>query len=165
VATLNVEQRAEASTPFAPSTNLSSQPVSDGFTLLEVIVAMTILALGFSALFAGMSQSARNVTKLENVQRREMFTRNLLSELDLIQQLRPGDASSGVFDDGTRWRFEIQPFVESIAQNPATLVRVELRLEWDTGSGIQRKTIETYRLVKTLTTSAPSLDEQLRVLQ
>jgi general secretion pathway protein I len=136
-----------------------------GFTLLEVIVAMTILGIGFSALFAGMSQSARNVTKLANVQRREMFTRSLISELDLVQQLKPGDASSGIFDDRTRWRLEIQPYIQPTSTSLASVVRVELRLEWDTGAGIQRKTIETYRMVKQAPLPVPSLDEQLRVLQ
>ena len=136
-----------------------------GFTLLEVIVAMTILGLGFSALFAGMWQSARNLSRLDKVQRREMFTRNLLAELDLVQQLTPGESSSGVFEDGTRWRLEIQPFVQPAPQSQASLIRVELRLNWEAATGIQRKTIETYRLVRMLDPTKPSLDQQLHALQ
>jgi prepilin-type N-terminal cleavage/methylation domain-containing protein len=109
---------------------------SSGFTLLEVIVAMTIVGIGFSALFAGMSQSARNISKLEKVERREMFTRNLLAELDLVQALRPGDAASGIFEDGTRWRLEVQPYVQATPQFQTSLVRVELRLEWDATAGL-----------------------------
>jgi prepilin-type N-terminal cleavage/methylation domain-containing protein len=138
---------------------------SAGFTLLEVIVALTLLGLGFSVLFAGMSQSARNITKLQNVERREMFVRNLLAELDLVQQLRPGDSSSGVFPDRTRWRLEVQPYVTPTAQNSAGVVRVELRLDWDARGGIQRKSIETYRLVQPAGTPAPSLENQLSALQ
>jgi prepilin-type N-terminal cleavage/methylation domain-containing protein len=136
-----------------------------GFTLLEVIVAMTILGLGFSALFAGMSQSAHNITKLEKVEKREMFTRNLLAELDLVQQLTPGATASGIFEDGTRWRVEVQPYVLSTAQNPASIVRIELRLEWDASAGLQSRTIETYRLVRPATPLALSLENQLRALQ
>lgn len=136
-----------------------------GFTLLEVIVAMTILGLGFSALFAGMSQSARNITRLDKVQRREMFTRNLLAELDLVQQLTPGESSSGVFEDGTRWRLEVQPFVLATPQNQTSLVRVELRLDWDGATGIQKKAIETYRLVRMSDPMKPSLDQQLHALR
>jgi hypothetical protein len=127
-------------------------------------VALTILGLGFSALFAGMSQSSHNIRKLEDVQQREMLTRNLLAKLDLVQQLRPGDTARGTFDEGTRWRIEIQPFVIPTSQNPAGLVRVEFRLEWDGSGGLQTKTIETYRLVKTTASTAPGLEEQLRVL-
>ena len=136
-----------------------------GFTLIEVIVAMTILGMGFAALFAGMSQSSRNIRKLESVQRREVWTRNLITELDLVQQLKPGDSSRGTFDDGTRWRVEILPFVLSTPQNPNSIVRIELGLEWDGAAGLQKKTIETYRLVKPTAQAIPSLEEQLRVLQ
>lgn len=136
-----------------------------GFTLLEVIVAMTILGLGFSALFAGMSQSARNITKLESVERREMFIRNLLAELDLVQQLSPGDACSGIFEDGTRWRLELQPYIQATPQTQTGIVRIELRLDWDVPAGIQRKTIETYRQVKAINPNVPPLEAQLRALQ
>jgi general secretion pathway protein I len=144
---------------------MSRVKAAAGFTLLEVIIAMTILGIGFAALFAGMSQSARNITKLEKVGRREMFTRNLLAHLDLVQQLRAGDASSGTFDDGTRWRLEIQPYVQATSQMQVSLVRVELRLEWDAPAGIQSKTIETYRLVTPVATAPASLDEQFLALQ
>jgi len=144
---------------------MSRARVAAGVTLLEVIIAMTILGLGFAALFARMSQSARNITKLEKVERREMFTRNLLAQLDLVQQLRPGDASSGTFDDGTRWRLEIQPYVPVTPQRPAGLVRAELRLEWDAAAGIQRRTIETYRLIRPGLPVVAGLEEQLRALQ
>jgi prepilin-type N-terminal cleavage/methylation domain-containing protein len=138
---------------------------SAGFTLIEVIVAMTILGIGFSAVFAGMSQSARNITKIEDVQRREMFTRNLLAELDLVQQLKPGDNASGIFKDGTRWRLEVQSYILPTDQLQAAVVRVELRLEWDAPAGLQRRTIETYRFVRPVNTPVPGLEEQLRALQ
>jgi prepilin-type N-terminal cleavage/methylation domain-containing protein len=135
-----------------------------GFTLLEVIVAMTILGLGFSAMFAGMSQSAHNITKLEQVEKREMLARNLLAELDLVQ-LTSGATASGIFEDGTRWRLEVQPYIQPATQVSASVVRIELRLEWDARAGLQTRTIETYRLVRPTTTLPPSLEDQLRVLQ
>src|SRR5437660_649183 len=98
---------------------------SRGFTLLEVIVAMTILGMGFAAVFAGMSQSSRNIARLEKVQRRGMFIRNLLASLDLVQQLKPGDTATGAFDEGTRWRVDVQPFVIASSQNGNSVVRVE----------------------------------------
>jgi general secretion pathway protein I len=140
-------------------------PEAAGFTLIEVIVAMTILAIGFSAVFAGMSQSAANIRKLEKVQRREMFTRNLLAQLDLVHALKLGDTATGSFDDGTRWRLEVQPFIPPSLQNANSVVRVELRMEWEGSAGPQNKTIETYRVVKPLPPDAPGLEGQLHVLQ
>ena len=135
-----------------------------GFVLLELIVAMTILGIGFSVFFASMSGSARNINRLERFQTREQSTRNLLAEMDLIQSLRPDDSASGTFADGTRWHLDVEPFVQSL-QNPNNLVRIALRLEWDGNSGIQTRTIETYRLPKNVTANARSLGDQLRELQ
>jgi prepilin-type N-terminal cleavage/methylation domain-containing protein len=135
-----------------------------GFVLLELIVAMTILGIGFSVFFASMSGSARNITRLERFQIREQSTRNLLAELDLIQSLRADDSASGTFGDGTRWHLDVEPFVQSL-QNPTSVVRIVLRLEWDGSSGIQTRTIETYRLARNITANARSLGDQLRELQ
>ena len=144
---------------------MKSAKAPAGFTLLEVVVAMTILGLGFSAIFAGMSQSARNITKLEKVERREMFTRNLLAKLDLLQQLRPGDTSNGIFQDGTRWRLEVQPYIQPTPEVLAGIVRIELRLEWDGTSSVLSRTIETYRLVRSMAPYAPGLEAQLHALE
>jgi len=134
----------------------------EGLVLLEVIVALTILAIGFSVLFVGISQSARNIDKLQRKQQREKSVRNLLSALDLVQQLKAGDAASGSFEDGTRWRMEVQPFIAVTTQIRRGVFRIELRLEWDGQSGVQRKTIETFRRMDTNPfTVARSLEQQL----
>jgi hypothetical protein len=135
-----------------------------GFVLLELIVAFTIMALGFSVLFAGMSQSARNIEKLERVQDRIMSARSLLTELDLVRQLKAGDVAQGNFPDGTRWRIEIHPYIAA-AGGSLGLLRVELRLEWDGVSGIRSRTIETYRLIRSSIPVVVSLQDQFREIQ
>jgi type II secretory pathway pseudopilin PulG len=138
----------------------------EGLILLELIVALTILGIGFAAAFAGISQSTRNIEKLQRVQQREAAVRNLFSELDLVRQLRAGDSTSGRFEDGTRWRIEILSFIPPTPQYTRSMVRITLRLEWDAKSGLQTKTIETYRLVETNLAPAPrSLEQQLAELQ
>lgn len=115
-----------------------------GFTLLEVMIALTIMALGFAAIFAGISQSAKNIDKLRRFQQREMLTRDLLDSLDLVE-LHATDVASGTFPDGTRWRMETKPFILPSSRDAGGLLRVELRLEWDAVSGVQKRTIETFR--------------------
>jgi prepilin-type N-terminal cleavage/methylation domain-containing protein len=134
-----------------------------GFVLLELIVALTILGIGFSIFFGSMSASARNISRLERFQNREQSTKNLLAELDLVESLRAGDSASGSFKDGTRWHLDVESFVQSL-QNPISVVRVVLRLEWDGNSGAQTRTIETYRLART-PTNPRSLRDELRELQ
>ena len=134
-----------------------------GFVLLEAIVAMTIVGIGFAVLFSGMSQSTRNIQKLETFQHRELLVRNLLSKLRLVQQLRPGDTVRGTLEDGTRWRFEVHPFVTS-PNSSANILRIELRLEWEGKSGVQTRTIETYRLNRNSFAETRTLENELHAL-
>lgn len=139
---------------------------NDGFILLELIVALTILGVGFSLVFAGMSESTRNIGRLERFQDRHFLIRNLLGKLELIQQFRAGDTARGTFEDGTRWRLEVRPFalLSTDAQNANGIVRIDLRLEWDGNSGIQNKTLETYRFVRGPLVVSRGLEDQLRAL-
>jgi prepilin-type N-terminal cleavage/methylation domain-containing protein len=133
------------------------------FILLEMIVALTILGIGFSVLFASMSGSARNINRLEKFQHREQFAQNLLEELDLVQTIRAGDTARGTFQDGTRWRIEVQPFVKRV-EDVDGIARIVLRLEWDGSSGTQSQSIETYRVTRNQT-AAHLLETELRDLE
>jgi len=134
-----------------------------GFILLELIVALTILGLGFSVLFASMSGSARNIDRLQKFQSREQAAENLLAELDLVRSIRFSDSAHGTFQDGTRWRIDIQPYVRRV-EDVDGLVRIVLHLEWDGKTGTQSQTIETYRRTRN-TTGPLTLDNELRDLQ
>src|SRR5262245_47387805 len=136
---------------------------SHGFVLLELIVALTIVGIGFSIFFSSMSGSARNIGRLERFQVREQSTKNLLAELDLVETIKAGDSASGTFQDGTRWHLDVESFVQSL-QNSLSVVRIVLRLEWDGNSGVQTRTIETYRLAKTAA-NPRRLGDELRELQ
>src|SRR5207237_7383047 len=123
--------------------------------------------IGFSAVFAGMSSSLRGIGRVENNQRRVEFARTKLSELDLVKKLRaPGDSATGEFDDGTRWRLESFPFIAPIEdgprRNPASVIRIDLTLEWLGRNGVQKRVIQTYRYLSGDTMPIPSLEEQLR---
>ena len=136
-----------------------------GFVLLELIVALTILGMGFSILFAGMSNSERNIEKLDKAQNRQAHVRNLFAKLDLIQQFSPGESAQGTFEDGTRWRIDVSPFASAPNATQSSVVRIELRLEWEGRSSIQRKAIETYRVVRNPSLAAPGLGDQLLAIE
>ena len=97
------------------------------------------------------------------------MARYKLAELDLIQRIRPNDSASGAFEDGTRWTLETVPFIapieEGARKNPASVIRVNLTLEWMGRQGVRRQVIRTYRYQPGETTPIPSLTEQLNDLQ
>jgi prepilin-type N-terminal cleavage/methylation domain-containing protein len=140
-----------------------------GFSLLEVLVAVTIIGIGFSLVFAGMSGSLRGLERAETNDRRVELARYKLAELDLIKRIAPNDSANGVFDDGTRWTLKTSPFIAPVEVGPqpnsASVVRIDLTLEWMGRNGMQKRVIQTYRYQPGSATVIPTLKEQLRDLQ
>lgn len=72
---------------------------SRGFTLLEAIVALAILAAGGMALFAALNTSMRSIERVDAASQRDTATLNALSR---IEQLNPmlepqGDEALGAW--------------------------------------------------------------------
>jgi prepilin-type N-terminal cleavage/methylation domain-containing protein len=140
-----------------------------GFSLLEVLVAVTIIGIGFSVVFAGMSGSVRGLERVQNNERRVELARYKLAELDLIKRIRPNDSVSGVFEEGTRWTLQTSPFIlpieEGPLRNPGSVIRVDLTMEWMGRNGMQKRTVQTYRYQTADSMPILSLEEQLRGLE
>jgi prepilin-type N-terminal cleavage/methylation domain-containing protein len=140
-----------------------------GFSLIEVLVALTIIGLGFSVIYSGMSGSLRNLDRAQATDHRVELAREKLTELDLLKAIRPGDSTSGVFADGTRWTVQTSPFIPPIKEgpnaNPASVIRMDFTVEWNGRNGLQKQTIQKYRYQVDNGNAIPSLEEQLRELQ
>jgi prepilin-type N-terminal cleavage/methylation domain-containing protein len=140
-----------------------------GFSLLEVLVAVTIIGIGFSVVFAAMSGSLRGLGRVEANDRRVELARTKLAELDLIKKIRPQDSATGMFPDGSRWTMQsslfIAPILEGPRANGGSVIRIVLTIEWPSRNGTQRQVIETYRFQQTDTTPIPTLEDQLHNLQ
>ncbi len=80
-----------------------------GFTLLEVLVAFTMLAVTFATVMQIIAGSARNTVKASQNTKIAMLTQSKLDELGLLEKLEEG-STSGYFDDNTSWQMEVIPF-------------------------------------------------------
>ena len=139
---------------------------SRGFSLLEVMVALTIVAMVFTVVFRGISVSLNTITRIEQSGRRLELARSKLAELDLCGPIRAGDHANGVFEDGTRWKVDTSGFVPPAENSPTTVVRVTLSLEWEGRTSPQHREITTYRFVPNPGNQPIlSLEDQLRELR
>lgn len=107
-----------------------------GFSLLEVIAAIAILAIAFAALMqvagSSMSLTANAGERTEAALR----ARSLLDGAFVMEPLKAGD-TSGTFDDRYRWHLVVspwQPADQPAADNGPRLFRLDLTVSWGTRS-------------------------------
>lgn len=124
-----------------------------GFTLLEVLVATTIMAIAVTGLLSALSTSMRNASRLTDADRAALLARRKMDELLLDHRLPKLAPFEGAFDPsltgGNRggWRARITPFDlgPTPGPNQPMLERIELEVWWDAGAGQKRFALEAYR--------------------
>lgn len=126
-----------------------------GYTLLEVIVAFAILALGLTLLLGTLSGAAQQVRWAEDAGRAALHAQSLLDDIGVGEALQPGQRD-GDFENGRyRWSLQVVPYRDpllppALATNPAAprLLQVSLRMQWGKGEDPrQRLQLESLRLV------------------
>lgn len=119
-----------------------------GFSLLEVLVAVTLLGLGFAAIFSGFSSGLRAADRLEQHQRALVLATNKLNEFLLDPGLAPNRERVGT-EFGLRWQGKARLIEERPGANPERPVqtlRVSVEVSWDGPASEQSLTLETLKL-------------------
>ncbi len=81
-----------------------------GFSLMEVLVAITIVGIVYATLFSLMSTSLKNIGRIEEREKLTRLGQMKLNELVLsVNQGKIPAVSAGRFDDKYSWRFQIEP--------------------------------------------------------
>ncbi len=122
------------------------QNPSQGFSLLEVLVAMMVLGIAFSTLFGLISGSMRNVDRLQEFERVSRMAQMKLN--DLTMQLNQGltPELSGTFDSKYRWQSRLEPLSLEVGPNAKpgySLFRVWLSVQWSGRDHENEFTLET----------------------
>ena len=128
-----------------------------GFTLIEIMVAFGVLALGLTLLLGTLSGASRQLRQAGDAGQAALHAQSLLVERsDAL--LRPGRLS-GTFEEGRyRWQLEVapwrdpQPRATQAPEDPfaARLLHVRLDVVWGEGSPQQRLRLASLRLVRPL---------------
>lgn len=123
-----------------------------GFTLLEVLVAFAVLAVGLGVAFEIFATGLRGARSADALTRAVLIAESRLARVGVETELTPGE-SAGETDDDTRWRVEIreQPAADDEDARVATpglpvLLDVTVTVSWRAARGRQSFELRTSRL-------------------
>jgi prepilin-type N-terminal cleavage/methylation domain-containing protein len=93
----------------------SDSRLSQGFTLLEVLVALTILAVGSALTLSLISGSLGNIRKVQ-LRTRTVEHAEAMMELALLDDsIRQPTSRTGDFEDGVRWSLRVEDYAPPIS--------------------------------------------------
>jgi general secretion pathway protein I len=105
-----------------------------GFTLLEVLIAFTLVAFVLAAVMQVYSGGMRMTGISEQRVVAAMLAQSKLAELSAKQPIVPR-VESGLSDTGYRWRADVTKYremaaVEELGTNPIVLYQLTVLVEW-----------------------------------
>lgn len=126
---------------------------NQGFTLLEVLVAMAILGIGLVVIIELFSGGLRLGRTSEEYTKAVGYARMKLEEISMAKSLEEG-IEEGEFDREYRWQVEVKkvdllpPGRETSYQPPVALYWVRIDVLWKSGTRERTTALESYRLLK-----------------
>jgi general secretion pathway protein I len=121
-----------------------------GFTLLEVLVATTIMGVAVVTIMSALSTSVRNATRLTDYDRVALIARARMDTLLADPAMPPGVMIEAPIDPaalgGARggWRAELTPFEAGPDGRPG-IDRVRLEIWWMSGEQRRSFNLEAFR--------------------
>ncbi len=128
-----------------------------GFSLLEVIAAILLLAIAFTALMRVTGGSIGLTNNAADYTRAALWAHSLLDTVDAEGPLKPG-RSEGRFDQQYRWRLTVTPWTPvdvDPQQQLSSLVLTKLDLDVLWGQGRSERTAHFSTLRLTMPPNGP----------
>jgi general secretion pathway protein I len=101
-----------------------------GFTLVEIIVALAILALSLNVILPTISDALWRTSEAEAQAEAASLARSLLAQAGISVPLQNGEAA-GRFDNGFRWRLEVTPYGRIDQTMRVRAYKVVAEVFWD----------------------------------
>jgi general secretion pathway protein I len=127
---------------------------TQGFTLIEIVVALAILAIGLTVimeLFAGGQRSAR---VSEDYTKATWHGQTKMEEMLMIRELTEG-VTEGTFDSQFSWKSEVKKVTPFLGQDektqtslPVDLYQIIVTVSWPWGVGKKSLALESLRSYK-----------------
>ena len=118
-----------------------------GFTVIEIIVALAILALSLSVLFGVISDGLLRTNHAAKVEQAVSLAQSLLAKIGTEIPVRQG-LVAGEFADGFRWNVRMEPYGDNAdrQQWPLDAYKVSAEVIWGDRSREESITVSTLRL-------------------
>jgi len=119
---------------------------SAGFTLIEVLIAIAVVAISLTAIGALAGTTIRGVRTLEQHAILVETARTVAATLPSRAQLATGEITGELY--GNRWRVGISPFFDPIAPGPDSPwipETITIRVQSPSGAAISLETIRLQR--------------------
>ena len=124
-----------------------------GFTLIEVLVAMAILSVGIAVLIELFSGSLRLLRTSGEYTKAVNYARVKMEEMTVKPTVNEG-IEEGEFDGAYRWQVDVKRVdilparIEIDFKPPVELFQVKVHVLWKSGVKERSTVLETYRTFK-----------------
>ena len=124
-----------------------------GFSLIELLAAFVVFAIGFSVMMDIASSSMRNARRASEQTAAALWAQSLLDAAGIDEKIEPG-ARSGRFDRKYRWDLQVsewQPPADAAPLQetaPLEMYRIELVVHWGEGDQERSSKFVTVRAVQ-----------------
>lgn len=106
----------------------------DGFSLMEILVAIAVLGIVFTTTFSLMTTSLRNVNRIEEREKVIRYGQMKLNEMVLnVNQGKVEQPLSGKFDEKYQWQAQIETYdtrENALTSPPFQVLRIRLSVIW-----------------------------------
>lgn len=133
--------------------NCRRRPHSQGFTLLEMLVATALMAIAVVSLLSALSTSLRNASRLTDHDRAALVAKRKMDELLMLPRMTRYQPVQGVLTASTDaglqggWTATLTPFdfPPNVGPGMAILERLQLEIWWMNGGRRREFVLEGYK--------------------
>jgi prepilin-type N-terminal cleavage/methylation domain-containing protein len=115
-----------------------------GFTLVEVLVALTIVVLSFAVLFKLMATDLDRTHEVRDRTAASSLLQSLLAQCAVAPQ--PG-VTRGEFPGGFSWRLAVAPYDGDRTSWSVDAVTIDATVSWKDGDHTESRSLTTLRVV------------------
>ncbi|MCX5901086.1 MAG: type II secretion system protein [Proteobacteria bacterium] len=140
--------------PTTPDQPVRPRSLKQGFTLLEVLLAVMILAISVTAILSQFSVGMEAGGKARDITEAVLHAKEKLEEFKAFIDNGEG-GQSGAFDDGYTWEalssvYELPEKETGVSENELSfdLLQLTVIVRWDTGAQARQVELSTLKAVK-----------------